>query len=47
MKLIDKQYLATTFYGLWRVMVQLNRQGHLVSRKRVQRLMRTMGLQAI
>ncbi len=47
MKLIDQQYLATPFYGSRRMAVWLNRQGLPVSRKRVQRLMRTMGLQAI
>ncbi len=47
MKLIDQQYLATPFYGSRRMAVWLQRQGRPVSRKRVQRLMRTMGLQAI
>ena len=47
MKRIDQQYLATPFYGSRRMMVWLSRQGHQVSRKRVQRLMRTMGLAAI
>ncbi len=47
MKLIDQQYLATPFYGSRRMTAWLKRQGHQVSRKRVQRLMRTMGLRAI
>ena len=47
MKLIDQQYLATPFYGSRRMAVWLKRQGRPVSRKRVQRLMRSMGLQAI
>ena len=47
MKGIDQQYLATPFYGSRRMKVWLGRQGHQVSRKRVQRLMRTMGLAAI
>ncbi len=47
MKLIDQQYLVTPFYGLRRMKVWLDRQGHLVNRKRVRRLTRTMGLQAI
>jgi len=47
MKRIDQQYLVTPFYGSRRIKVWLSRQGHQVSRKRVQRLMRTMGLQAI
>ena len=47
MKQIDQQYLATPFYGSRRMTVWLQRQGRPVSRKRVQRLMRIMGLQAI
>ena len=39
--------LATPFYGSRRMKVWLDRQGHPVNRKRVRRLMRTMGLQAI
>ena len=38
MKAIDQQYLVTPFHGSWRMMVWLSRQGHQVSRKRVQRL---------
>ena len=47
MKQIDQQYLATPFYGSRRMKVWLGRQGHWVNRKRVQRLMRTLGLQVI
>ena len=47
MKLIDQQYLATPFYGSRRMTVWLGKQGHWINRKRVQRLMRAMGLQAI
>ncbi len=47
MKRIDRQYLATPFYGSRRMKVWLNREGHRVNRKRVRRLMRTMGLTAI
>ena len=47
MKQIDQQYLATPFYGSRRMKVWLGRQGHRVNRKRVQRLMRTLGLQVI
>ncbi len=47
MKAIDQQYLSTPFYGSRRMRVWLGRQGHTVNRKRVQRLMRTMGLRAI
>lgn len=47
MKAIDQQYLATPFYGSRRMRVWLQRQGCQASRKRVQRLMRTIGLAAI
>ena len=47
MKAVDQQYLATPFYGSRRMRVWLGRQGHWVNRKRVRRLMQTMGLQAI
>ena len=42
MKQIDQQYLATPFYGSRRMKVWLDRQGHRVNRKRIQRLMRAM-----
>ena len=44
---MDRQYRATPFYGSRRMWAWLNRQGLPVSRKRVQRLMRVMGLRAI
>ena len=47
MKAIDQHYLATPLYGLRRMRVWLQRQGCRASRKRVQRLMRTMRLVAI
>ncbi len=47
MKLIDQQFLATPFYGSRRMKVWLGREGYSVNRKRVRRLTRTMGLQAI
>ncbi len=47
MKEMDQQYLVTPFYGSRRMRVWLNRQGHQVNRKRVRRLMRTMGIAAI
>ena len=47
MKAMDHQYLSTPFYGSRRMRAWLGRQGQLVNRKRVQRLMRTMGLRAI
>ncbi|MDI6794839.1 MAG: IS3 family transposase [bacterium] len=47
MQLIDEQYTKTPFYGSRRIAKELTRQGHHVNRKRVQRLMRLMGLEAI
>ena len=47
MRLIDRQYLQTPFYGTRRMVVVLGQQGHPVERKRVKRLMRIMGLVAI
>ena len=44
---IDRQYLETPFYGSRRMRASLERQGKAVSRKRVRRLMRLMGLRAI
>jgi len=46
-KLIDRQYLLTPFYGARKIVACLKGHGHLVNRKRVQRLMRLMGLKAI
>ena len=48
MRLIDEQYLRTPFYGWPKMTAYLNRKpGYQVNHKRVQRLMRLMGLQAI
>jgi putative transposase len=47
LRLIDRQYLARPDYGSRRMAAWLATQGHVVSRKRVQRLMRLMGLVAI
>ena len=47
MRLIDDLYLKAPFYGWPRMTASLRRQGYLVNHKRVQRLMRLMGLQAI
>lgn len=43
-KLIDEEYTSRPFYGSRRMVVFLRAAGHLVNRKRVQRLMRSMGL---
>lgn len=47
MRRIDEQYTRTPFYGSRRMTFELNQQGWKVNRKRVQRLMRRMGLEAI
>ena len=47
MALIDRQYLARPYYGSRRMAAWLATQGHVVNRKRVQRLMRLAGLVAI
>ena len=47
MRLIDEQYLRRPVYGSRRMTVYLRKLGHGVNRKRVQRLMQTMGLEAI
>lgn len=47
MRRIDEQYTACPFYGSRRITAWLVRQGHEVNRKRVQRLLRRMGLEAI
>jgi putative transposase len=47
MRLIDEQYTQTPFYGIRRMTACLRAIGHKVSRKRIRRLMRLMGLEAI
>jgi len=47
MRLLDEQYMRTPFYGVLRMTAYLRRQGYAVNHKRIRRLMRTMGLQAI
>jgi putative transposase len=47
MALIDRQYLVRPYDGSRRMSAWLATRGHLVNRKRVQRLMRLMGLVAI
>lgn len=44
---IDKQYMETPFYGYPRMTAHLLRKGYKVNRKRVRRLMRQMGIEAI
>jgi putative transposase len=47
MRLIDERYTACPFYGSRRMTIRLTGQGEEVSRKRVRRLMRLMGPEAI
>lgn len=47
MSLIDRCHLKYPFYGSRRIRGWLKDEGHIVNRKRVQRLMRTMGLTAL
>ncbi len=47
MRRMDELYLATPFYGSRRMTAVLRRDGLAVNRKRVRRLMRVMGLEAI
>ena len=47
MALIDGEYLEHPFLGSRRMTVWLQRNGHAVNRKRVQRLMGLMGLEAV
>jgi putative transposase len=47
MKEIDRLFTRWPFYGSRKIRLELRRAGHDVNRKRVQRLMRLMGLQAM
>ena len=47
MQCIDRQYLKTPFYGRRRMTHWLRTQGYRVNPKRVQRLMRLMGIEGI
>jgi len=47
MRLIDEAYTRRPFYGVERMTAWLRREGHMVNPKRVRRLMRLMGLEAI
>jgi len=44
LRLIDEQYTRRPFYGSRKMVTYLKGQGHWVNRKRVQRLMRILGL---
>ena len=47
MRLLDEQFLRTPFYGVARMTAWLRREGHAVNEKRVRRLLRAMGLEAL
>ena len=47
MRLIDEQYMQPPFYGSRKMVAWLRSQGYSVNRKRVQKLMRRMGIEAI
>jgi putative transposase len=47
MRIIDEIYTDFPFYGSRRMVIELERRSFHVNRKRVQRLMRLMGLEAI
>ncbi len=47
MRVIDKEYTAHPFYGTRQMRNILRKKGFKVNRKRVQRLMRKMGLQSV
>lgn len=44
---IDKQYMDTPYYGSRRMAEALKRKGYKINRKKAQRLMKKMGLEAI
>ena len=47
MRLLDKQYLKTPFWGSRNMTTWFCQQGYAINRKRVQRLMRLMGLEGL
>jgi len=47
MRMIDEQFLATPYYGSRQMARHLRRQGYCVSRHRVRRLMRLIGIEAV
>ena len=47
MRLIDEEFLKHPFYGSRKMTAYLNCKGISVNRKRIQRLMRLMGLESI
>ena len=47
MRCIDELHLELPFYGSRRMTFELNKEGRGVNRKRVRRLMRVMGIEAL
>lgn len=47
MRLLDEQYTRTPCYGVLKMTTYLRGLGHAVNQKRVRRLLRTMGLEAV
>ena len=47
MRRIDELHLELPFYGSRRMTFELNKEGRGVNRKRVRRLMRVMGIEAL
>lgn len=47
MRIIDEQYTRTPFYGVPRMTHVLRNMGYLIGRKRIERLMDVMGIEAI
>src|SRR5690349_574194 len=47
MRVLDEVYLERPIYGSRKMVLALTARGHNVNRKRVQRLMRLMGLEAL
>ena len=47
MRIIDEQFLTTPYYGSRQMTRHLKRLGYRINRKRVKRLMKLMGLEAI
>jgi len=47
MRLLDEQYIETPFYGIDKMTKWLHSKKHYVNHKRVRRLMRQMGLEAV
>src|SRR5450756_2541808 len=47
MRRIDELYLEPPFHGSRRMMFELNKEGRGINRKRVRRLMRVMGIEAL